>query len=67
VNTREAKTNDAIAAVPVWGLAESPERPAPRQTRAEVGELLKASHLEEQMKALGQWDEWVSGKRGVSK
>jgi hypothetical protein len=25
VNTREAKTNDAIAAVLVWGLAESPE------------------------------------------
>jgi hypothetical protein len=67
VNTREAKTNDAIAAVLVWGLAESPERPAPRQTRAEVEELLKASHLEEQMKAFGQWDEWVSGKRGVSK
>jgi hypothetical protein len=32
-----------------------------------VEELLKASHLEEQMKAFGQWDEWVSGKRGVSK
>jgi Zn-dependent M28 family amino/carboxypeptidase len=67
VNGREAKVNDAIAAVLVWGLAENPEPPAPHQTRQEVEQLLKTTRLDEQMKALGQWDEWVSGKRGVGK
>jgi Zn-dependent M28 family amino/carboxypeptidase len=67
VNGREAKANEAIAAVLVWGLAESPDRPALRQTRHEVEQLLKATRLDEQMRALGQWDEWASGKRGVSK
>ena len=67
VNEREAKANAAIASVLLWGLAEMPERPAPRQTRAEVEKLLKKTGLDEQMKAFGQWDAWVAGKRGVSR
>ena len=67
VDKREAQTNDALAAVLVWGLAESPGRPAPPQTRAQVEELLKDTQLDEQMKALGQWDDWASGKRGMGK
>ncbi len=66
VNPQEARNNAALAAVLVWGLAESPERPAPRQTRAEVEKLLRGARLDEQMKGLGQWDDWVAGKRGVS-
>jgi len=66
VNPSEAKNNAALAAVLVWGLAESPERPAPRQTRAEVDKLLHDSRLDEQMKSLGQWGDWAAGKRGVS-
>ena len=66
VNPQEAKNNAALAAALVWGLAESPERPAPRQTRAEVEKLLHDARLDEQMKGLGQWDDWVAKKRGVS-
>jgi hypothetical protein len=66
VNTQEAKNNAALAAVLVWGLAESPQRPAPRQSRGQVGKLLHNARLDEQMKSLGQWDEWLAGKRGVS-
>lgn len=66
VNPQEAKNNAALAAVLVWGLAESPDRPAPRQTRAEVEKLLRDTKLDEQMKSLGQWDDWAAGKRGVS-
>jgi hypothetical protein len=51
----------------VWGLAERPEPPARHQTRAEVEKLLRDTKLDEQMKGLGQWDDWVAGKRGVSK
>ena len=66
VNEREARANAAIAAVLVWGLAERPDPPAPRQSRAEVERLLKDTHLDEQMKAFRQWDAWAAGKRGVS-
>jgi hypothetical protein len=66
VNPHEAKNNAALAAVLVWELAESPHRPAPRQTRAQVEKLLRDNKLDEQMKSAGQWDDWVAGKRGVS-
>ncbi len=66
VDPREARANAAIASALVWGLANEDARP-PRQTKAEVDKLLKDTKLDEQMKALGQWDDWVSGRRGVSK
>ena len=66
VNPLEARNNAALAAVLVWGLAESPDRPAPRQTRAEVEELLRNTRLDEQMKSAGQWEDWKAGRRGVS-
>ena len=66
VDAREARANAAIASALVWGLANADAR-APRQTKAEVDKLLKDTKLDEQMKALGQWDDWISGRRGVSK
>jgi Iap family predicted aminopeptidase len=66
VDAREARANVAIASALVWGLANSDAR-APRQSKAEVDKLLKDTKLDEQMKALGQWDDWTAGKRGVSK
>ncbi len=67
VDEHEARTNLAIASVLVWGLAEAPDRPAKRQTRAEVEKLLKETKLEGQMRAADQWDDWVAGKSGVSR
>jgi hypothetical protein len=66
VNPQEARNNAALAAALVWGLAENPDRPATRQTHAEVEKLLRNTKLDEQMKSVGQWDDWVTGKRGVS-
>jgi Zn-dependent M28 family amino/carboxypeptidase len=66
VDGREARANAAIASAFVWGLANSDTR-APRQSKTEVDKLLKDTKLDEQMKALGQWDDWISGRRGVSK
>jgi Zn-dependent M28 family amino/carboxypeptidase len=66
VDAREARANAAIASALVWGLANADARP-PRQTKAEVDKLLKDTKLDEQMKALGQWDDWAAGRRGVSK
>ena len=66
VNQREEKITEAVAAVLMWGLAENPERPASRQTRAEVEKLIDDTKLDEQMKAFGQWDDFKAGKRGWS-
>jgi len=65
VNQREEKTNQAIAAVLLWSFAENPERPARRQTRAEVEKLVVDTKLDEQMKAFRQWDDFKAGKRGL--
>lgn len=67
VDAREAKANAAIASALVWAFAENPNRPAKRQTREEVEKLLKDTKLDEQMKSFGQWDDWVAGRRGVSR
>jgi len=67
VNAREARANAAIATVLVWRLADDPERFGRRLTRAEVEKLITDTKLDAQMKAFGQWDDWVAGRRGVSK
>jgi len=61
---RELKANAAIAGVVAWGLADRAEAPAPRQSRAEVEALLKATGLDEQMKTFGLWSDFASGARG---
>jgi hypothetical protein len=66
VNPQEARNNAALAAALVWGLAESPNPPAPHQTRAEVEKLLRNTRLDEQMKGLGQWSDWKAGRRGAN-
>jgi carboxypeptidase Q len=65
VNVREEKMTEAVAAVLLWGFAENPERPAWRQTRAEVEKLVIDTKLDEQMKAFAQWEDFKAGKRGL--
>jgi carboxypeptidase Q len=67
VDAREARANEAIAAAALWGLADSAEPAAPRQTRAQVSKLLLDQKLDEQMKAWNQWQDFVDGRRGASK
>ncbi len=64
VNLAEARRNAALAAVLGWARAEAPAPPGKHQSRSEVEALLKATQLEAQMKAFGQWADWVAGKRG---
>jgi hypothetical protein len=67
VNAREARANAAIAASLVWELADAREAPGRRQTRDEVEALLRETKLDEQMKAFGQWDDWVATRSGSPK
>jgi len=58
------KRDTAIVAVTAFGIAELAEPLGPRQSRAEIETLLRASGLGEQMKNAGLWTLWESGKRG---
>jgi len=64
VDLREMKANTAIAAVLMYGLANSATPPAPRQSRAEIEALLRKTGLEQQMKVYGLWKEFLTGERG---
>ena len=64
VDSRELKANTAIAAVFAWELADAVNPPGSRQARSEVEDLVKATGLDQKMRAFGLWDEFVSGARG---
>ena len=64
VDEREAKAAEAALAGVVWELANREERVGKRQSRAEVDALIQATHLDEQMKAFGQWDAWLATPAG---
>jgi carboxypeptidase Q len=64
VDFTQLKKNVAEAAQLAFALANAEERVGPRLTRAEIDQTLHESHLDEEMKAMGMWDEWVSRKRG---
>ena len=64
VDMLQLKVNTAIAAVTAFGVAERAEPLGPRQSRAEIGSLLKTTGLDAQMKSAGLWPLWESGARG---
>ena len=60
----DLERNTAIVAVTAFGIAERTEPIGPRQSHAQIDALLKASGLEQQMKAAVIWPLWESGERG---
>ena len=64
VDVLQLKINTAIAAVTAFGIAERVSPLGPRQSRAEIEALLKATGLDQQMKSAGLWPLWQSGERG---
>jgi len=64
VDIRELKLNTVLAAVTAWGIANRPEPIGKRLSRAELESLMKETGLDQQMKALGYWQDWQSGARG---
>ena len=57
------KTNGAIAAALIWGLADSPGRAA-RLERPAIQTLLDETGLAHQMKVFGLYQAWSTGRRG---
>jgi carboxypeptidase Q len=64
VDIEAVKREEALAAITAYGIADLPERLGKRQTRAEIGELLRKTGLEDEMKAQGIWSLWGNGERG---
>jgi carboxypeptidase Q len=64
VDFKELKHNAAIAAVTTYALADSEQRIGPRQSRAQIEELLNRTGLGKEMKDAGFWPLWDKSERG---
>jgi Zn-dependent M28 family amino/carboxypeptidase len=64
VDMQQLKKHVAMASAVVTGIANAPERIAPRQMRSQVEQLLHETKLDEQLKTFGQWTDWTEGRRG---
>ncbi len=64
VDFAQLKKNEAMAAELMVELANAPQRIGPRLTRAEIEATFKDTHLDDQMKGFGLWDDWQNGTRG---
>ena len=58
------KRRVGIAAITAYALADANQRVAPRQSRAEIENLLKETGIADEMKTEGFWPAWASGERG---
>jgi carboxypeptidase Q len=67
VDLPQLKKQAAEAATLTLALANSSDRVGPRLTRAQIEQTLIENHADEQLKALGMWEEWQSGARGRQK
>jgi hypothetical protein len=64
VDFPQLKKHVAEAAALSYALANAYERVGPRLDRAQIEQSLHEIHFDDEMKAMGMWDEWASGKRG---
>ena len=64
VDMAQLKKHVAEAAAISFALADAPERIGPRIHRAQIEQAMQETKLDEQMKQMGTWKTWTSGKRG---
>ena len=64
VDFPQLKKNEAMAAELLVQLANAPYRIGPRLTRAQIEATFHETHLDEQMRGFGLWEDWVRGARG---
>jgi carboxypeptidase Q len=67
IDVQQLKKLSAIAAITAFALADESQRIAPRQSRAQIEQLLQQTSLDEQMHREGFWDDWQAGRRGRAK
>ena len=64
VDQPQLKRQVAEAAETTLAIANADQRIGPRLTRAEIEQLMRDTHLDQQLKDLGMWSDWESGRRG---
>ena len=64
VDIQQLKKHVAEAAELILALADTPQPIGPRLNRAQVEQTLHDTHLDEQLKIFGIWQDWERGKRG---
>jgi len=64
VDLQQLKKHVAEAAVLSFALADAESRVGPRLTRAQIEQTMRETHLDEELKSMGMWDDWVNRKRG---
>jgi len=64
VDFPQLKKNVAEAAALSFALANASDPIGPRLNRAQIEQMLHETHLDQELKDMGMWDEWASGKRG---
>jgi carboxypeptidase Q len=64
VDFPQLKKHVAEAAALSFALANAAEHVGPRLDRAQIEQTLHETHLDEEMKGMGMWEEWAKGKRG---
>ncbi|MGC2197883.1 MAG: M20/M25/M40 family metallo-hydrolase [Terriglobales bacterium] len=67
VDIPQLKKHVAEMTVVAFGIANAKDRLGARLTHAQIDKILRDTHSDEQMKPLGIWAEWQSGKRGRAK
>ncbi|KFE69158.1 M20/M25/M40 family metallo-hydrolase [Hyalangium minutum] len=60
----QLRLNTAIIAALAYGFAQQDGAKLPRQTRAQVEEMARATDLLQQMKSFNVYEDWAAGKRG---
>jgi carboxypeptidase Q len=64
VDFAQLKKHVADAAVLAFALANAAERVGPRLNREQIDQSFRDIQFDEQLKTMGMWDDWASGKRG---
>ena len=64
IDFTQLKKHVAEAAWVAYAIADLPQRIAPRLSRTEIEQIMRETHLDDQMKGSGLWQEWQSGERG---
>ena len=64
VDIAELKRHAGIAAVTAFALADAEQRIGPRQSRAEIEQLLRDTGLDREMREAGFWPLWEKSARG---
>ncbi len=67
VDFPQLKKHVAEAVALSFALANAPERVGPRLDRTQIEQMLHETHMDDEMKSMGMWDDWATGKRGRMK